>query len=155
MAIEDVCKIKIKKEPFLCKKDMSEEEKKLFDHMFEVYLRDDYEDLYAFRDEEVKVAEEVRRSASRARSVRPDLEGKSDNKVSRLDLSRILNKSMNTSRPPSSRSVGRFEKMNETLYDKLIKRNLNEQRESKLIRVPSTFIKSMRENSERKVNRVV
>ena len=54
-AIEDVCKIKIKKEPFLCKKDMSENEKRLFDHMFEVYLRDDYEEVYQFRDEEIKV----------------------------------------------------------------------------------------------------
>ena len=70
--------------------------------------------------------EEVKRSISRrAKSVRPDMEGRSENKMSRLDLSRILNKSF-VSRCPSARSVGRIEKQNETMYDKLIKKNLVE-----------------------------
>ena len=39
-AIEDVCKIKIKKEPFLCKKDMTEEEKKIiWSHVWGVFER--------------------------------------------------------------------------------------------------------------------
>ena len=45
-AVEDICKIKINKEAFLHKKNISEEEIALFDHMFEIYLREDYEDIF-------------------------------------------------------------------------------------------------------------
>lgn len=41
---------------------MKEEEKALFSHMFEIYLREDYEDLYYYREEEQKAMEEVRKS---------------------------------------------------------------------------------------------
>lgn len=45
-AIEDVCSIKINKEAYLKRKHFKEEELALFNHMFEVYLREDYEDVY-------------------------------------------------------------------------------------------------------------
>lgn len=52
-AIEDVCKIHVSKIPFLSKrKHFNEKEKNLFDNMFEIYLRDDYEDVFMFREEE-------------------------------------------------------------------------------------------------------
>lgn len=125
-AIEDVCKVTIKKEPFLCKRDMDETEKKLFDHMFEIYLKEDYEDVYIFRDEEVKAAEEVR--SLRARSARPPTNNhESFTKMSRLnlnlDMSKIMNKSINFTRPASTRSVGRISRLNETHYEKLVKKH--------------------------------
>ena len=49
-AIEDVCKIEVNKEPFFARKHYKEEEKVLFDYLFEIYLREDYEDIYKFRD---------------------------------------------------------------------------------------------------------
>ena len=45
-AIEDVCSIRINKEPFLRMKHPKEDEIPLFSHMFEVYLREDYEDVF-------------------------------------------------------------------------------------------------------------
>ena len=36
-------------------KNLKEHEKSLFKHMFEVYLREDYEDVFKFRDEEERV----------------------------------------------------------------------------------------------------
>ena len=51
-AIEDVCKIELKKDAFLVRKHPKEAEKALFNYMFEVYLREDYEDLFMYRDEE-------------------------------------------------------------------------------------------------------
>ena len=115
-AIEDVCKIKIKKDPFLCKKDMDENEKKLFDHMFEIYLREDYEDVFVYRDEEAKVVQEIKRCVSRPRSARVEIY-EPDNRESKLnlDISRILFKSVNLSRAQSTRSFGREnDKLNET-----------------------------------------
>jgi hypothetical protein len=56
-AIEDVCKIKIHKAAFLKKKHINESETALFSNMFEVYLREDYEDVYIYRDEEIKCLE--------------------------------------------------------------------------------------------------
>jgi hypothetical protein len=53
-AIEDVCKVRIKKDAFLTKKNLDEKETNLFNFMFEVYLREDYEDIYKYRDEEFK-----------------------------------------------------------------------------------------------------
>jgi hypothetical protein len=38
-AIEDVCKIDVLKEAFFHRKHQVEEERALFDHMFEVFLR--------------------------------------------------------------------------------------------------------------------
>ena len=66
----------------------------------------------------------MKRSISRARSVRPDIE-LGDRKLSRMDISRIFDKSVNLKRAPSTRSV-RCDKLNETHYDKLIKRNVVE-----------------------------
>lgn len=59
-AIEDICKVEINKEAFLQRKDPSKEEIALFDHMFEIYLREDYEDVYKYRDEEHQVLQEIR-----------------------------------------------------------------------------------------------
>lgn len=36
-------------------KHPKEDEIVLFDHMFEVYLREDYEDVFKYRDEEIKM----------------------------------------------------------------------------------------------------
>ena len=55
-AIEDVCKVAINQAPFLKnKKKANDEEKALFNNMFEIYLRADYEDVYMFRDEELEL----------------------------------------------------------------------------------------------------
>lgn len=51
-AIEDICKIDIEKESFFKKTHMKDNEKELFSHMFEIYLREDYEDIYHYREEE-------------------------------------------------------------------------------------------------------
>ena len=52
LAIEDVSKIRVNKINFMAKKHIKEKEKVLFNYMFEVFLREDYEDVYRFRDEE-------------------------------------------------------------------------------------------------------
>lgn len=61
-AIEDICKIDIQKDAFLTRAHIKDNEQALFSHMFEIYLREDYEDLYYFREEEQKAMEEVRKS---------------------------------------------------------------------------------------------
>jgi hypothetical protein len=64
-AIEDVSKIKINKAAFMKKKKLKEQEKVLFNYMFEVYLREDYEDVYRFRDEEERAKSLNNRRRSR------------------------------------------------------------------------------------------
>jgi hypothetical protein len=53
-AVEEVSKVNVNTEAFLRKKNVKDLEKTLFNYMFEVYLRDDYEDIFNFRDEEQK-----------------------------------------------------------------------------------------------------
>jgi len=67
-AIEDICKIDIHKEGFMTRKHMPESERNLFNYMFEIYLREDYEDLYKYRDQELNAARS--RSGSRSSSRR-------------------------------------------------------------------------------------
>lgn len=45
-AIEDVSKIKINSKAFMKKKNIIPIEKELFKNMFEVFLREDYEEIY-------------------------------------------------------------------------------------------------------------
>lgn len=45
-AIEDVCEISINQEAFLLRKNPKERERALFNNLFEVHLRADYEDIY-------------------------------------------------------------------------------------------------------------
>lgn len=70
-AIEDVSKIHFKnKNEFLSRKNAKPNEAELFNYMFEVYLREDYEDIYMYRDEERKVENELR-SKTNSRSASP------------------------------------------------------------------------------------
>ncbi len=77
-AIEDVCKIHISKLPFLAKrKHFNEKETALFGHMFEIYLREDYEDVFMFREEENKLVSDIK-SRSVSRCATPRSENKKD-----------------------------------------------------------------------------
>ena len=69
-AIEDITKVKIHKTSFFKMKNMKEHEKVLFKYMFEVHLREDYEDVFKFRDEEEKSkAVNARRRSRESRSL--------------------------------------------------------------------------------------
>ncbi len=65
-AIEDVSKIKINSKAFLKKKNSKPIEKELFKNMFEVFLREDYEEIYLFRDEEARAQSESRINDARS-----------------------------------------------------------------------------------------
>jgi hypothetical protein len=55
-AIEDVCKVDVNCKAFMERKHYDKTEENLFNNMFEIYLREDYEDIYKFRDEEIRQA---------------------------------------------------------------------------------------------------
>jgi len=56
----------VNKKAYFKRKHYKEHEKQLFDYMFEVFLREDYEDIYHFREEEHRALSESRIKENRS-----------------------------------------------------------------------------------------
>ena len=98
-AVEDVIRVNVNTEAFLKKKNVKEIEKTLFNYMFEVYLREDYEDIFNFRDEEQK-----------PKSVSPTKRERSD---SRSPEARSVNNSFYQIQERRKHSLYRYKKNSE------------------------------------------
>jgi hypothetical protein len=73
-AIASIKKLKLNKELFLPKDQFSEKykfESKLFDHLFEIELKECYEDLFRFRDEEIELVKDIKEFTKPRRAATP------------------------------------------------------------------------------------
>ncbi|CDW87864.1 UNKNOWN [Stylonychia lemnae] len=110
-AIEDVSRIEVNTEAFFRKRNVKEIERTLFQYMFEVYLRDDYEDIFNFRDEEVK-----------QKSLSPLKRNESDV----LSQARSVNNSFYQSQERKQHSLYRYKKQSEYTARSVSRPNCNQ-----------------------------
>ena len=126
--------------------------------MFEIYLREDYEDIYGYRDEEVKAVEFARMSRSRSmRILDVEEEDHSGSPIrSALDANRSFFKMLDQSRfhsRQSRQSMRNSEFKSPTNYDRMVKRNTMALRE--VPRDPAYDHKITIDPQKQKTNRVV